>query len=72
MLELRGVTKLFSGVAAVKDVSFIAQAGEVTGYLGPNGSGKSTTLKMITGLISPSQGEILFHGEPIDKDRIAY
>ena len=46
--------------------------GEVTGYLGPNGSGKSTTLKMITGLISPSQGEILFHGEPIDKDRIAY
>ena len=72
MLELRGVTKLFSGVPAVKDVSFIAQAGEVTGYLGPNGSGKSTTLKMITGLISPSQGEILFRGEPIDKDRIAY
>ncbi len=72
MLELRGVTKLYSGIPAVKDVSFTARAGEVTGYLGPNGSGKSTTLKMITGLITPSEGQILFHGEPIDKNRIAY
>src|SRR5437762_1299033 len=50
MLELRHVTKRFSGIPAVDDVSFIAPAGEVTGYLGPNGSGKSTTLKMITAL----------------------
>ena len=49
MLELRGVTKRYSGIAAVQNVSFMARAGEVTGYLGPNGSGKSTTLKMITG-----------------------
>jgi ABC-2 type transport system ATP-binding protein len=72
MLELRGVTKLYSGIAAVKDVSFVARAGEVTGYLGPNGSGKSTTLKMITGLIEPSSGEILFQGEPIRRNRIAH
>ncbi len=72
MLELRSVTKQYSGIAAVKDVSFFARAGEVTGYLGPNGSGKSTTLKMITGLIDPSDGEILFHGESIDRNRIAY
>ncbi|MGH9719278.1 MAG: ABC transporter ATP-binding protein [Bryobacteraceae bacterium] len=72
MLELRGVTKRYSGIAAVKDVSFIARAGEVTGYLGPNGSGKSTTLKMIAGLIEPTGGEILFRGEPISRDRIAY
>lgn len=72
MLELRGVTKLYTGIAAVKDVSFTAVPGEVTGYLGPNGSGKSTTLKMITGLISPSSGQILFNGQSIDKDRIAY
>ncbi len=58
MLELRNVTKLYSGIPAVRDVSFIARAGEVTGYLGPNGSGKSTTLKMITGLIEPSEGQI--------------
>ena len=72
MLEVRGVTKLYSGIAAVTDVSFCAPAGEVTGYLGPNGSGKSTTIKMITGLIEPSEGEILFHGEPIDRNRVAY
>lgn len=72
MLELRNVSKLYSRIAVVKGVSFTAHAGEVTGYLGPNGSGKSTTLKMITGLIQPSEGEILFHGEPIDRNRIAY
>lgn len=72
MLELRGVSKLFSGIPAVRNVSFTARAGEVTGYLGPNGSGKSTTLKMITGLIEPSAGEILFNGEPIRRDRVAH
>jgi ABC-2 type transport system ATP-binding protein len=72
MLELRGVTKLYSGIPAVEDVSFIARAGEVTGYLGPNGSGKSTTLKMITGLIEPTRGEILLNGVPIARDRIRY
>jgi ABC-2 type transport system ATP-binding protein len=69
MLELRGVTKNYSGIPVVSNVSFVAPAGEVTGYLGPNGSGKSTTLKMITGLIEPSAGEILFNGEPISRDR---
>jgi len=72
MLELRHITKRFSGIAAVQDVSFIASAGEITGYLGPNGSGKSTTLKMITGLIDPSEGEILFRGEPVRRDLIAF
>jgi ABC-2 type transport system ATP-binding protein len=72
MLELRRVTKRYSGIAAVNDISFVARGGEVTGYLGPNGSGKSTTLKMIAGLIDPSDGEILFRGEPIHRDRIAY
>src|SRR5437879_6508908 len=72
MLELRGVTKLYSGIPAVKDVSFVASAGEVTGYLGPNGSGKSTTLKMITGLIEPTEGEILFRGHAIALDPIAW
>jgi ABC-2 type transport system ATP-binding protein len=72
MLELRHVSKSFSGVPAVDDVSFSAVAGEVTGYLGPNGSGKSTTMKMITGLIQMSSGEIFFDGEPIQRDPIAY
>jgi len=72
MLQLRNVSKYFSGLAAVENVSFAAQAGEVTGYLGPNGSGKSTTMKMITGLIEATSGEILFDGRPIQQDPVAY
>jgi ABC-2 type transport system ATP-binding protein len=72
MLELCHVTKRFSGIPVVDDVSFFARAGEVTGYLGANGSGKSTTMKMITGLIEATMGEILFDGRPIQVDLIAY
>jgi ABC-2 type transport system ATP-binding protein len=72
MLELRRVSKHFAGIPAVDDVSFAARPGEVTGYLGPNGSGKSTTMKMITGLIERTYGEILFDGKPIEDDLISY
>lgn len=72
MLELRRLTKHYAGIPAVDDVSFTARPGEVTGYLGPNGSGKSTTIKMITGLIERTAGEILYCGRPIDDDLIAY
>lgn len=72
MLQLRKISKYFSGIAAVEQVTFTARPGEVTGYLGPNGSGKSTTMKMITGLIEPSAGNILFNGELIQKDVMAY
>jgi ABC-2 type transport system ATP-binding protein len=72
MLELHSVSKHCSGIPAVDDVSFCAVPGEVTGYLGPNGSGKSTTMKMITGLIEMTSGQILFQGRPIQDDLIAY
>ncbi len=72
MLELRGVSKRFPGALAVDNVSFIARPGEITGYLGPNGSGKSTTMKMITGLMEMSAGEILFDGRRIQQDLIGY
>jgi ABC-2 type transport system ATP-binding protein len=72
MLELRNVSKHYSGIPAVDNVSFSARPGEVTGYLGPNGSGKSTTLKMITGLIEMTSGQILFQSKPIQDDLIAY
>ena len=71
-LELRNVSKRFTGIVAVDHVSFRASAGEITGYLGPNGSGKSTTMKMITGLIETTSGEILFDGQPIRDDLIAF
>jgi ABC-2 type transport system ATP-binding protein len=72
MLELRRVSKHFSGIAAVDDVTFTARPSEVTGYLGPNGSGKSTTMKMITGLIEMTFGHIYFQGKPIQEDLIGY
>ncbi|MDR3741740.1 MAG: ABC transporter ATP-binding protein [Terracidiphilus sp.] len=72
MLELREVSKHFLGIPAVDNVSFIARAGEVTGYLGPNGSGKSTTMKMITGLFEPTFGVILFDGVPVQADPVAF
>jgi len=72
MLEVRNISKQFSGSLAVDNVSFQARAGEVTGYLGPNGSGKSTTIKIVAGLIEPTAGEILFGGEPVTRDLIAW
>ena len=72
MLELRRVSKHFTGIPAVDDVSFSARPGEITGYLGPNGSGKSTTMKMITGLIEMTYGHILFQGMPIEENLISY
>jgi ABC-2 type transport system ATP-binding protein len=72
MLELRHVAKSFSGIPAVNGVSFSVRPGEVAGYLGPNGSGKSTTMKMITGMMEMTSGEILFEGQPIQRDLIAH
>jgi len=72
MLELRNVHKRYSSIPAVEGVSFTACAGEITGYLGANGSGKSTTMKMITALIEPSSGGVLFQGRPIREDLIRY
>ena len=68
MLEIRALTKRYSGIPVVDSVSFSARPGEVTAYLGPNGSGKSTTVKMITGLIERSEGEVLWKGRAVHND----
>jgi ABC-2 type transport system ATP-binding protein len=72
MLEARSLTKCYSSVPAVENVNFIIRSGEVLGYLGPNGSGKSTTVKIITGLLEPTSGEVLFNGENIKHDLTGY
>jgi ABC-2 type transport system ATP-binding protein len=72
MLEIKGLVKYYRNVPVVNDVSFSVRPGEVTGYLGPNGSGKSTTVKMITGLIEPSQGKVFLDGRDIRKDMVAF
>ena len=68
MLEVRNATKRYRTIPAVQNVSFTLSEGEILGYLGPNGSGKSTTVKMITGMIEPNDGEILFRGRNIHED----
>lgn len=72
MLEVRDLTKQFRRVNVVDHVSFTVPPGEVTGYLGPNGSGKSTTVRMLTGLLTPTEGQILFNGRNIRDDTIAF
>jgi ABC-2 type transport system ATP-binding protein len=71
-LEVRRLTKRYRRVPVVNDVTFAIKCGEVTGYLGPNGSGKSTTVKMLTGLVEPSSGEILLDGIDIRRNLIAF
>ena len=55
-LEVKGLTKRFDNFTAVDHVSFTVRRGEVIGYLGPNGSGKTTTIRMLCGLMTPSEG----------------
>src|ERR1039458_7450410 len=68
MLEALNLTKTFIGPPAVDSVSFTIRPGEILGYLGPNGAGKSTTVKMLTGLLEPTSGRVLFHGQDIRRD----
>ena len=67
MLELHCVTKKLQVYPAVNNVSFSIKPGEILGYLGPNGAGKSTTIKILAGLLNPTEGEILYNGKNIKK-----
>ena len=56
VIEVRNLVKKFGDFTAVDRVSFAVQRGEVVGYLGPNGSGKTTTMRLLLGLLRPSEG----------------
>jgi ABC-type multidrug transport system ATPase subunit len=62
MIEVRGLTRRYGALTAVHDLSFEVRPGEVLGLLGPNGSGKSTTVKVLTGLLPPTSGQVLLDG----------
>ena len=64
LLSLERVTKRFNEVAAVKDVSFDVDRGQVVGFLGPNGAGKSTTMRVVLGLDAADAGSALIGGQP--------
>lgn len=71
-LEAKGLKKCYSAVPAVSDVTFCLNEGEVLGCVGPNGSGKSTTVKMLTGLLKPTDGLVLSCGAAIQYDLVRY
>jgi branched-chain amino acid transport system ATP-binding protein len=64
-LEARGLTRRFGGVAAVSDLSFSVQAGQVLGLIGPNGAGKSTLIDLVTGHVRPSAGTVVVAGHDL-------
>ncbi len=65
LLEVRGVSKRFGGVHAVRDVSFRVAKGTVKALIGPNGAGKTTLFNLVSGVVAPDAGEILFRDQPI-------
>ena len=65
ILEARAITKRFDGLTALSDVDFAIEEGTIAGLIGPNGAGKTTFFNIITGLVKPSSGELLFDGERI-------
>ncbi len=72
MLELQHLYRSFRTIPAIQDISFSVAAGEIVGFLGPNGAGKSTTVKIITGMLRPDDGHVLFEGNDIRKDMVAF
>jgi len=69
-IEVKNVYKYFGEQAAVKDISFTVKKGEIVGFLGPNGAGKSTTMRMITGFLPVSSGEIYVSGLKVGIDNL--
>lgn len=67
LLEVQGITMDFGGVRAVNHVSFDVSPGEIVALIGPNGAGKSTVLNMVSGVLQPTQGEILFNSHRLSR-----
>lgn len=65
VLQVDGIRKQFGGLTAVNDISFNIHAGQIVGLIGPNGAGKSTTFNLITGVLSKTNGQVLFCGQDI-------
>lgn len=65
ILSVKGLTKRYGGVAAIDNVSFDIQRGEVVGFVGLNGAGKSTTIDIIQGFLRPTEGSVALFGEPV-------
>ena len=72
LLEIRGLTKYFGGLAAVHNLDISVHEGELVGLMGPNGAGKTTVFNLITGIFHPSKGQIIFEGKEIGREKPHY
>ena len=71
MLEVEHLTRRYGPITAVDDISFQTRSGEILGFLGPNGAGKTTTMRMITGYLPPTAGEVRIEGVGLRRDPLA-
>jgi ABC-2 type transport system ATP-binding protein len=71
VIEVQGLTKIYSTLTAVDDLSFSVAPGEVLGLVGPNGAGKTTTLRSIVGIVRPTRGRIQVAGHDVERDPVA-
>jgi len=67
LLRVDHITRRFSGLVAIDDVSFTVHSGEIFGLIGPNGAGKTTLFNIITGLITPSEGQVFYGSRAITR-----
>jgi len=65
MLEVKGVSRFFGGLAALTDITFSVEKGEILGLIGPNGAGKTTMFNVVNGFYAPSRGEVYFNQKKI-------
>ena len=71
MLEVEHLTRRYGPITAVDDISFQTRSGEILGFLGPNGAGKTTTMRMITGYLPPTSGEVRIEGAGLRRNPLA-
>lgn len=71
MIEVKGLSKTYGELEALRDVSFSIKRGEIVGFLGPNGAGKSTTMKILTGYLPQSAGTVTVDGQDVNGDSLS-
>lgn len=71
LVEVKGLTKRFGKFTAVKNVNLSVNEGEIYGFIGPNGAGKSTTIRVLLGMLKPSEGQVTIFGKDAWKDAVA-
>jgi ABC-2 type transport system ATP-binding protein len=68
IVEIKNLSKTIKGKQIIKNLNLAFYPGQITGFLGPNGAGKTTTIRMMTGLMHPSKGEVIINGQSLDSN----